>query len=281
VFVEIVANYSEKGGVGKTSNSAGMIAEAAARGLTVLGVDLDPRATLTEELGVEDPRFTVNDLLYIDSEGAEPPGDPAELIRDAVSRAGQAWPSNVLVLPAERALGRRETDSVMFEHRLRRAFQGLDDVDLVVMDVPPRAGGKLATTALMAARKVFIPATLTTDGLLGAEQALRTIRFVTAPGSGMNEELRVAGLVRSILPKKDDMRAVNHEINSKIMEAFGDLVLEDLTADDGQYAGIVSYSVREECRYACAPITAAPGREARKLRGWYGQLVDHALEGCA
>ncbi|MEU5053566.1 ParA family protein [Streptomyces sp. NPDC021096] len=273
-----VANYSEKGGVGKTSNSAGMVAEAAERGLNVLAVDLDPRATLTEELGVKEPRFTINDLLYIDPEADTLPGDPAELIHDAISRAGASWPSNVWVLPSERPLGRRETDATMFETRLRRALEGLNgEIDLAVMDVPPRAGGKLATCALIAAKKVFIPATLTTDGQLGAEQALRTIRFVSAPGSGMNEDLEIAGLVRSILPKKNDMRAVNHFVNERIVETFGDMVLDDLDADEGHYSGIVSYSVREECRLACAPITAAPGREAKRLRGWYGQLLDHAL----
>ncbi|MFJ8755211.1 ParA family protein [Streptomyces sp. NPDC102441] len=276
--MDAVANYSEKGGVGKTSNSAGMVAEAAERGLNVLAVDLDPRATLTEELGVKDPRFTLNDLLYIDPEADTPPGDPAELIHDAIVRAGEGWPSNVWVLPSERPLGRRETDSTMFEARLRRALEGLDgEIDLAVMDVPPRAGGKLATCALIAAKKVLIPATLTADGRLGAEQALRTIRFVSSPGSGMNENLEIAGVVRSILPKKDDMRAVNHFVNGQLVETFGDKLLDHLTADEGHYPGIVSYSVREECRVACTPITSAPGREAKKLRGWYGQLLDHVV----
>ncbi|MDQ0605508.1 chromosome partitioning protein [Streptomyces canus] len=277
--MDAVANYSEKGGVGKTSNSAGMVAMAAEQGLNVLAIDFDPRATLTAELGVKDPRFTLNDLLYIDPEADTPPGDPAEFIHDAIVRAGEGWPSNVWVLPSERPLGRRESDSAMFETRVRRALQGLEgEIDLAVMDVPPRAGGKLATCALIAAKKVFIPATLTTDGQLGAEQALKTIQFVSSPGSGMNEDLVLAGLVRSILPKKDDMRAVNHFVNERLVETFGDAVIDDLTIEQaGHYSGIVSYSVREECRLACVPITAAPGREAKKLQGWYGELLDHAI----
>ena len=245
-----------------------MAAVAAERGMRVLAVDLDPRFTLTKELGVVDPPFTVNDLLYVDPDGP-PPGDPAELVHDAVVAAGPNWPSAVRVLPSERPFARRETDSTSgMELRLKRALDGLrGEVDLVVMDCPPRAGGKLVGAAMIAATHVLIPATLTEDGYDGAVEALRSISHFTAPG-GANPNLLVAGVVRSIVPRDGEMRDVHRHHQKVMLDEFGDLVLDTV---------IRSYAVREECRTACVPITAAPGREAKLLAAAYGQVLDRVL----
>ncbi|MFJ3221315.1 ParA family protein [Kitasatospora sp. NPDC086801] len=266
----VFAFFSGKGGVGKTSTSAGVIAVAAKRGLVVAGGDLDPRFTLTKELGVKDPAFSLNDLLYVDPEAEEPPGDPAELVDQVLVPAGPHWPENALVLPAERALGRRETDAVMFEPRLARAVAGLErlGVDLLVLDLPPRPGGKLAATGLLAAHQVFIPATLTADGHDGAVDALQTIKFQNAPG-GPNPGLRVAGVYRSIVPRESEYREVHKHWEERITTDFADHLLA---------TQLHSHAVREECRTACAPITAATGRYARKLESAYGELLDRGLE---
>jgi chromosome partitioning protein len=263
-----IADHSEKGGVGKTSVTAGMAAVAAGRGMDVVAVDLDPRHTLTKELGVEDPPYTVNDLFYVDSDGP-PAGDPAELVHEAIVPAGPGWPSNVRVLASERPFARRETDNTTgMELRLKRALDGLrGEVDLIVMDVPPRAGGKIAGAALIAATHILIPATLTADGHDGALEALRSIGHFAAPG-GLNPGLVVAGLVRSIVPRESEMRDVHRFWEKQITEDFGELLMETV---------IRSYAVREECRTACVPITAAPGREAKLLAAAYGEVLDRVL----
>lgn len=263
-----IADHSEKGGVGKTSVTAGMAAVAAERGMRVLAADLDPRFTLTKELGVTDAPFTVNDLFYVDPEGPAA-GDPAELVHDAIVPAGPDWPSTVRVLASERAFARRETDATTgMELRLKRALDGLrGEFDLIVMDCPPRAGGKLVGAALIAATHVLIPATLTEDGFDGAVEALRSINHFTAPG-GLNPNLVVAGVVRSIVPREAEMREVHRHHEKELLSEFGDLVLETV---------IRSYSVREECRTACVPITAAPGREAKLLVDAYGSVLDSVL----
>jgi chromosome partitioning protein len=263
-----IASYSEKGGVGKTSVTAGIAAVAAEEDLAVLAVDLDPRATLTKELGVDEPERSLNDLLYVDPDGP-PPGDPAELVSDAIVPAGPRWPSNVRVLPSERPLGRREIDGTPgMELRLRRALEGLrGEVDLVLMDCPPRAGGRLVGSALIAASHVLIPATLTEDGYDGASEALRSIGHYAAPG-GPNPGLVVAGIVRSIVPRDGDMRDVHRHHAKALKEDFGELLLETV---------IRTYAVREECRTACVPITAAPGREAKLLTEAYREVLHHVL----
>ncbi|MBD3004841.1 ParA family protein [Streptomyces sp. 5-10] len=282
---ESLADASEKGGVGKTSVTSGLIAVAAEMGLEVVGGDLDPRATLTKELGVTDPEFSINDVMYVDPE--EPPTDPAELVHDALVPAGPGWPSNVRVLASERALGRRELDPTPgMELRLRRALQGLKgDVDLVILDAPPRPGGKLMGAILIAANRVLIPATLTEDGYDGAVELMRSISHIAAPG-GLNPNLVVAGVVFSIVPKRGEMRDVHFHHEKAIREEFGDLVMGD--PEDVYWSGeggvlrpdgpvIRNYAIREECRTACIPITAAPGREAKRLVSSYEQVLLRSL----
>lgn len=269
----VIAVYSGKGGVGKTSTTAGIIAVAAKRGMKVAGGDLDPRCTLTKELGVTQPEFSLNDLLYLDPEGKDVPGDPAVLVHQVLTPAGPQWPSNALILPSERPLGLRETAGTSFELRLQRALLGLDEagIDLLVLDLPPRSGGKLVTVGLSAARNVLVPTTLTADGHDGAVEALKSVRFQGAAG-GPNPDLQVAGVFRSIVPRPRDRRDVHQHWDQQIAEEFSGQLLD---------TEVHSYAVREVCRTACAPITKGAGREARALEESYGELLDHALKEAA
>jgi chromosome partitioning protein len=265
---DIVAEVSEKGGVGKTSITAGLIAVAAEEGLRVAGVDLDPRATLTDELGVVEPTKSVNDIYYVDPEGP-PPRDPAEIARETLIRAGKHWPSNVWVLPAVRKLGNRETDQTTgMEFRLKRALWGLRGlVDVVFIDAPPRPGGKVVGSVLIAAHKVVIPSTLKKDGYLGAREAMTSISHYTAPG-GLNESLKVTGIVRNLVPTKSEYRKVHQHWDKQLQERFGDLIMP---------TRIHNYAVREICRTGSIPITAAPGREAKLLVSSYREVLHHTL----
>jgi chromosome partitioning protein len=264
---DIVAEVSEKGGVGKTSLTAGLIAVAAELGLRVGGVDLDPRSTLTDELGITDPQLSVNDIYYVDPE--KRPRDPAEIARKAFVPAGKEWPSNVRVLPCTRKFGNRETDQTTgMEFRLKRALWGLrEDVDVLFLDVPPRAGGKIVGSALIAAKKVLIPATLADDGHDGATEAMTSIEHYTAEG-GLNEDLVVSGIVRSIVPRESEYRQIHQDWNDRLIADFGDLVLPTL---------IRNYAIREVCRTGSMPITAAPGREAKILQEVYREILFHTL----
>ncbi len=258
VTVPAVAIYSEKGGVGKTALATGLAAVAGQRGLGVLVVDLDPRATATDELGVDKPEYTVNDLLYQDPDAE--PVDVRGLAAEAVSPAGKDWPESVRVLAAERALAHREADPTTgMELRLRRSLEGVPEqlgIDLIVMDVPPRAGGKLAGAALIGATDALIPATLDEDGRVGAREARTSVRRVK---TSANPELDVLGVVRNIV-----------DTRRRLAEEYVGLLLDVI---------IPRHVVRQETRFARVPITAksADGREARLLCSAYGAVLDHVL----
>lgn len=257
-----IAVYSEKGGVGKSALAAGLVAAARKRGRPVFGGDLDPRGTLTAEVGIGDPapQFTMNDLLFLDPKGE------AGLAADALTEASDAW-SGVRMIAAERALANRETDNVAvgLEFRLRLGLQGvLGDDGVGILDLPPRAGGKLVTAGLVAATDVVIPATLDEDGRIGTEEALSTIKLVQT--LGMNPNLRVVGIIPSIVPGGPN--TLRDAIEDFFVETYGELYRKDLS--------IPRHTVRQQTRYACVPITSAPGKEAKTLTDVYDNILTAA-----
>jgi chromosome partitioning protein len=262
------AQWSEKGGVGKTSITTGVAAVAGARGIRVVVIDGDPRATATEELGVEvgDGTLTLNDLLYIPESLDAVPVDPAEAVFDVLCPAGPAWPSTVRVIPAERKLANRESDARPFHGRIRRAVAALSGhVDLVLIDMPPRPGGNLVNALIEASKKSLVPASLTTDGFAGVQHVLHSIRVLEAGGAHAPE---LVGIVRSQVPRDSERRAIHEHFNSMLIEKYGDYLLD---------VQVREYSIREEARAASTPITAAPGPAARTLAKAYGTVLDCIL----
>ncbi|MEU1090648.1 ParA family protein [Streptomyces sp. NPDC005892] len=259
-MTRVLAVYSEKGGVGKSALSAGLVAAARRRKLAVVAGDLDSRATFTSELGIsqdEAPAFSMNDLLALD-----PQGDTG-LAADALVPASEAW-SGVRVIAAERALANRETDNVAvgLEFRLRMALKGVIGPDGVgVLDLPRRAGGKLVTSALIAATDVFIPATLDEDGRIGTAEALNTIKLVK--DLEMNADLRVVRIVPSIVP--GGRSPLKDAIGKNLADTYGPLYRDDLA--------IPRHSVRQQTRFACVPITDASGSEAQALTEAYDRIL--------
>ncbi|MFE7530057.1 ParA family protein [Kitasatospora sp. NPDC057542] len=171
------------------------------------------------------------------------------------------------MIAAERALANRETDNVAvgLEFRLRLALKGaIKPGSVGVLDLPPRAGGKLVTSALVAATDVIIPATLDEDGRIGAKEALATIKLVR--DLGMNPDLRVVGIVPSIVP--GGRSTLKDAIGAYLAETYGDLYRDDLA--------IPRHSVRQQTRFACVPITAASGKEAQALTGAYDRILTAA-----
>lgn len=259
----VLAVNSEKGGVGKSGLSGGLAAVMAASGRRVLAIDLDPRATLTEELGADEGEFSVNDLLYVNPD-ADPDDLPelSGLAAQALRPAGAAWGENVRVLAAERALANRETDSASgLEHRLRVSLEGVaEQFDLVVIDLPPRAGGKLVGAGLLAATHVLFPGTLDADGLIGIRDALRTYKFMAQTNP---RKLREVGVLRNIVGRRTKLAKYYDE---KFAEEFDGKVLD---------FAVPNRVIRQEARGACVPITAAADKQdARDVINGYTHVLN-------
>lgn len=257
----ILAVDSEKGGVGKTGLVGGLLAVAGAGGLPVLGIDLDPRATLTAELdALETGEYTVNDLLYVDPNTTDAP--PLRgLAEQAIRPAGPAWPDTVHVLAAERALAHRESDvTANLENRLKVALQGVAErYSLIVIDLPPRAGGKLVGAGLLAATHGLFPATLDEDGYIGLRDAMRTVDITTAADP---DPMRPLGIVRNIVDRETQLGRTYDE---KLAGEYGEQLLD---------VAIPKRVIRSESRTACVPITTASGPQVRPLIHAYTLLLN-------
>ncbi len=159
-FVIVLANH--KGGVTKTTSTANLGACLAEAGRTVLLVDCDPQANLSEAFGwTEDlPGERLEDLL----------AHPAAAGRYAPPSALQAdvapqlpWRDRLRIIPCTDALADVAADlpasaGYGWESRLKEILAPLRDrFDFVLLDTPPGLG-TVSGMAVLAADGLLIPA---------------------------------------------------------------------------------------------------------------------------
>jgi chromosome partitioning protein len=159
-FVIVLANH--KGGVTKTTSTANLGACLAEAGHTVLIVDCDPQANLSEAFGwTEDlPGERLEDLL----------AHPAAAVRYVPPPALQAdvspdleWRERLRIIPCTDTLADVAADLPAsagegWESRLRDVLEPLRDrFNFVLLDTPPGLGN-LSGMAVLAADGLLIPA---------------------------------------------------------------------------------------------------------------------------
>ena len=175
----VIAVANQKGGVAKTTSTHALAAALVERGRSVLAVDLDPQASLTFAMGVEDEpspsmhevmlgKATVDDILY-DSNGID------------------LAPSSIDLAGAEMNLLTRTGR----EYVLDRALRSMQAYDLVLIDCPPSLG-ILTINALTAAGEVLIPLQAETLSRRGVDQLLETVADVR---QFTNPHLTVTGAI--------------------------------------------------------------------------------------
>ena len=241
----IIAVCNRKGGVGKTTLVAGL-AEVLSHRMRkkVLVIDADNQANATGAFGVENPEFTLNDVLY---------GDPANNFQivpgsaeDAIVPVSESWEGRdggdpappINLIAAEEQLAARELDTVMArEYRLKRALAGVTErYDVILIDCPPSLG-LLTLNSLAAATHALLVTEARVNSVAGLAKIVDTIVQVQ---ENLNPALGFAGVV---LNKVNDSRLDQQEWVSKIRSDFGDLVLDPMIPDHEPYAKFQSASV--------------------------------------
>lgn len=208
--MQVVVFANEKGGVGKTTTTANFAAVAAASGLNVLAVDLDPQANLTVSLGhrPEGLERTIADLISPSLRDNHEPFDHI-VIEGSTNDAG----GRIDLLPMNgqpgETLERDMLNSISGLTSLREALGKVEDrYHLVAVDTPPRLNSPLLMTALVAA-----------DGVVGVMEpqvlpARGSDKFAAkvaeVQSSPLNPGLRFLGLLLNMYEGGEEARVIEH-----------------------------------------------------------------------
>jgi chromosome partitioning protein len=196
---KIIAIAQHKGGVGKTTSAINIGAGLAKLGYKVLLVDLDAQANLTESLGLEDHRPTIEDAL---ADGI--PLQPAkygqlEVIPSSLDLAGvEAGIHNRIA---------RESIWGRGKGTLKSKY------DFILIDCPPSLG-MLTINALTAADDIIIPLQAQYLAVRGLNSLLRIVDMVRAD---LNRELRIFGV---LITQYDRRKVLNRDMGTGIENLF-------------------------------------------------------------
>lgn len=199
----IIAITNQKGGVGKTTTAAALLASLSSRGARVLGVDLDPQGSLGFSLGLDIERCTT---IYDVFRGAAEP-------QEAISRSETCdlLASNILLSGAELEFNRPGR-----EFLLKTALSRLEEqYDYIIVDTPP-ALNLLTVNAYVAADSLIIPMAPEVLSLLGVSQIKETIESVR---SYYNPGLRVLGILLN-------RYSARFNLNREVLEMAGQIAAQ-------------------------------------------------------
>ncbi|MDD3138175.1 MAG: AAA family ATPase [Lachnospiraceae bacterium] len=179
----IISVANQKGGVGKTTTAINLSSCLAAKGQTVLAVDMDPQGNMTSGLSVdkEEVEKSSYELLI----GAEEIG---ECIIEGVIENLDILPTNINLSAAEIELAGMEEVHYILQNALNTVK---DNYDYIIIDCPPSLS-LLTLNAMTASDSILVPIQCEYYALEGLTQLMHTIQLVQ---DRLNPELEIEGIV--------------------------------------------------------------------------------------
>lgn len=203
---------SQKGGTGKTTSSAAIVAALSEKGCKVLLIDTDPQCNASDTFRAKiENQTTLYDVLC--------DGAPME---EAIQKAeyGDIVASDPLLSEAESLLNKTGK-----EHILRKALLKVkEQYDYIIIDTPPTLG-VLLINGLTAADYVIVPVTADRYSLQGLSQLAESIHAVQ---EYTNPNLKIAGLllvrhnIRTNLSKDvtNSLPQIAQGLDTKLFETY-------------------------------------------------------------
>lgn len=247
--MRVLAVFSRKGGVGKTTLTVNLAACFAEAGESVLVCDMDPQASATHHLGVPYPAPAALRDFHLGESGAEP-----ILVRHSES----LW-----VLPSSPHLAGLELDLVprMSEGTpFRDAIAALEGrFRWILVDTPP-AFGAFSVSALAAAEGVLLPATPEPASVDVCAQSLDLIQSVRRR---LNVGLRVLGVVLNrVEPRLSLARQIRERIEALDVEVLAPAVRKSVRLAEAFDTGSALVALQPE--HSASRDLRAVAKEVRR-----------------
>lgn len=206
----VISVTIQKGGSGKTTTAINLAAALQYTGKTILLIDADPQANLSQSLGVLDEPEK-NLFTELKKEIAGESGDLQQVIIQTKSGLPLV-PSSIELAGAELELvsvyGREQVFSWLLEP-LKNKY------DFIFIDCPP-AIGMLTVNALVASDYVLMPLQAEFLPLKGLRSFMHHFKAVK---SKLNRNLEVLGF---ILTRYDERKTMNRQVYHELEKEFGD-----------------------------------------------------------
>ncbi|MDX2375322.1 ParA family protein [Microbacterium sp. LRZ72] len=191
----VIAVYSTKGGVGKTTTAVNLAWSAAARGQRVLLWDMDPQAAATWLLGVKQKVRGGADSLVRGEKSAAKAVRESSVADVDVLPADDSYRDLALSLDAAK---KSSTQVSLVLKTLRK------DYDVIILDCPPGAS-LVAENAVRAADVVALP-------LVPAPLALRSLDQVSELVADAARKTPIVGFLTQVDRRKGGHRSAVEEL---------------------------------------------------------------------
>ena len=248
-----IAFANQKGGVAKTTTTLSIGSALAARGRSVLVVDLDPQAALTYSLGVDPDAVaeTINDVLVRRL--------PVEKV--IIEREVDLVPSNIDLAGAEAVLLAKTGREFALERSLRELS---GRYEYILVDCPPSLG-ILTINGLTVAGEVVVPLQAEALSHRGVGQLLETVADIRR---FTNPNLEVAGLIPVMFDGRTrHARAVLADVGNR----YGVPVLEPAVKKSIRFA--------EAAQAGRSIISYAPGHPGAVAYRALADAIDEGTRG--
>ena len=238
----IISCATLKGGCGKTTTAINLAAALLRQGKTVLLIDSDPQANLSQSLGIPDEPEK-NLFTALSKEIAGEGSQLGDVI--AQTKAGiDVIPSSIELAGAELELvsvyGREQMYSWMLEN-IKNQY------DYVLIDCPPSIG-MLTVNSLVASNYVLMPLQAEFLPLKGVRTFIAHLKAIQK----LNKQLQILGFV---ITRYDERKIMNRQVNDELEREFGDKTFKthirsNIQLANAQQAGVDIFSFDKHCHGA-------------------------------